>query len=680
MVELHTTASPWVRQWDKSMTSSKIVLGAASGAAGGAGLDVDEVFSTYLYTGTGSEQSINNGLDFGEGGSVWIKRRDFSGANHHWFNTASGRALNIMPNQPALQTSTSSQDFKSFNNNGFTLNATAYNTNINVNNGNYVSWSFRKAPKFFDVVTYTGDGSTTKTVSHSLGSTPALIFFKRTDADSNWVVYHANTPASGYTQPYLRLNATFATTSLGDYGNSLAPTSTVIRTPVHTNSGNTNDSVNVNGATYAAYIFAHNNNDGTFGPSGDQDIVKCGSYTGNASGTGPEINLGFEPQWLLVKNANNASGRWLLIDNMRGWGMGDADLFLNAHLSDAEMSSQNWFDITPTGFKVTNSNANVNGLNQEHIYMAIRRGGMSTPTVASDVFAVNETGTGDSPTNVWSIGFAPDMNINTRTSTGDNYILNRFVPQNNLYTNASNAEASASGNKIFAGPTGTLNLSTGWWSSTSDVISWSWKRAPSYFDVVAYTGASGNQTINHNLGVVPEMIWIKKRSESSYYGWPVYWGTTGNLYLNQNYYSGYASSNAVNHSNISATTFEVNNGNTEVNDVGETHIAYLFASLAGISKVGSFTHSNSSGATNVDCGFSNGARLVIFKRTDSTGDWYVVDSVRGITSGNDPYLELNTTDAEATSTELINPLNAGFTVQQYQGVVDGTYLFYAIAA
>ena len=95
--------------------------------------------------------------------------------------------------------------------------------------------------------------------------------------------------------------------------------------------------------------------------------------------------------------------------------------------------------------------------------------------------------------------------------------------------------------------------------------------------------------------------------------------------------------------------------------------------------MGSFTHSNSSGATNVDCGFSNGARLVIFKRTDSTGDWYVVDSVRGITSGNDPYLELNTTDAEATATELINPLNAGFTVQQYQGVVDGTYIFYAIA-
>ena len=88
---------------------------------------------------------------------------------------------------------------------------------------------------------------------------------------------------------------------------------------------------------------------------------------------------------------------------------------------------------------------------------------------------------------------------------------------------------------------------------------------------------------------------------------------------------------------------------------------------------------NSNGSLDVDCGFSNGSRFVLFKRTDSSGDWYIVDSVRGITSGNDPYLRLNLSNAEATSTELINPLSSGFTVQHNQGVVDGTYIFYAIA-
>ena len=37
---------------------------------------VDDVFSTFLYDGTGSAQSINNGIDLsGEGGLAWIKSR-----------------------------------------------------------------------------------------------------------------------------------------------------------------------------------------------------------------------------------------------------------------------------------------------------------------------------------------------------------------------------------------------------------------------------------------------------------------------------------------------------------------------------------------------------------------------------------------------------------------------------
>ena len=73
--------------------------------------------------------------------------------------------------------------------------------------------------------------------------------------------------------------------------------------------------------------------------------------------------------------------------------------------------------------------------------------------------------------------------------------------------------------------------------------------------------------------------------------------------------------------------------------------AYLFATLAGVSKVGGVTHSGSS--TDVDCGFSNGARFVMLKRTDALGDWYFWDSVRGIVAGNDPYLLLNTSAARS---------------------------------
>jgi hypothetical protein len=109
---------------------------------------------------------------------------------------------------------------------------------------------------------------------------------------------------------------------------------------------------------------------------------------------------------------------------------------------------------------------------------------------------------------------------------------------------------------------------------------------------------------------------------------------------------------------------------------------YLFASLNGISKIG--TYSGTGSNVNVDCGFTAGARFVLIKRTDSTGtDWYIWDTTRGIVSGNDPYLFLNSNAAQVTNTDYIDPLNAGFTVTSSAPAAlnasGGTYLFLAIA-
>jgi hypothetical protein len=123
------------------------------------------------------------------------------------------------------------------------------------------------------------------------------------------------------------------------------------------------------------------------------------------------------------------------------------------------------------------------------------------------------------------------------------------------------------------------------------------------------------------------------------------------------------------------------NTHTSVNASSGTYTAYLFATLAGVSKVGNYTGTGAD--LNVDCGFSAGARFVMIKRTDSAGDWYTYDSVRGIVAGNDPYLLLNDTDAEVTNTDFIDPLNAGFTAtsngSSTVNVDGGTYIFLAIA-
>ena len=112
-----------------------------------------------------------------------------------------------------------------------------------------------------------------------------------------------------------------------------------------------------------------------------------------------------------------------------------------------------------------------------------------------------------------------------------------------------------------------------------------------------------------------------------------------------------------------------------------TYVAYLFATLAGVSKVGSYTADGT--LTTIDCGFSAGARFILIKRYDAAGDWYYWDYSRGIVAGNDPYLLLNTNAAEVTGTDYIDPDNSGFQItaagSSTINVDTGEYIFLAIA-
>lgn len=135
-----------------------------------------------------------------------------------------------------------------------------------------------------------------------------------------------------------------------------------------------------------------------------------------------------------------------------------------------------------------------------------------------------------------------------------------------------------------------------------------------------------------------------------------------------------------------ASVFSLGNqgggGTYRLNGSGDTYIAYLWATVTGISKVGSYTGTGSD--LNVDCGFSAGARFILIKRTDSSSDgWYIYDSARGIVAGNDPYVLLNSTNAEVTNTDYIDPLSSGFTVTSSApadlNASSGTYIFLAIA-
>lgn len=112
-----------------------------------------------------------------------------------------------------------------------------------------------------------------------------------------------------------------------------------------------------------------------------------------------------------------------------------------------------------------------------------------------------------------------------------------------------------------------------------------------------------------------------------------------------------------------------------------TYVCYLFATCAGVSKCGTYT---GTGTTHqIDCGFTGGARFVLIKKTSGTGSWYVWDSARGIVSGNDPYLLLNSTAAEVTNTDYIDTYSAGFEISSTApseiNENGGSFIFLAIS-
>lgn len=115
---------------------------------------------------------------------VWIKHRDGT-YDHNLFDTERGVGKYIESNTNAAE-GTSSPRLNAFNNNGFSIGA---NAAVNATGNSFASWSFRKSP-MFDVVTWDGNGTAGRVISHSLGSVPGLIMIKSTTDATAWFTYH----------------------------------------------------------------------------------------------------------------------------------------------------------------------------------------------------------------------------------------------------------------------------------------------------------------------------------------------------------------------------------------------------------------------------------------------------------------------------------------------------------
>jgi hypothetical protein len=225
------------------------------------------------------------------------------------------------------------------------------------------------------------------------------------------------------------------------------------------------------------------------------------------------------------------------------------------------------------------------------------------------------------------------------------------------------------------------SFATGWPVGASSYSGLAFKRAPGFFDIMAYAGNSSARSIDHNLDATPELVIIKNRGLSS--NWPVYYsGATAGSYplLNRDLSAGARGYTIT----TSDTQLTFNNGDGDINSSGYNYIAYLFATVPGISKVGSYTGNGST--LNVNCGFSSGARFVLVKAVSHDGHWILFDSARGIVAGNDVGFYPNSSSAPLSGYDLIDPLSSGFTINNAGVNSFGgpnrsgyTYIFLAIA-
>jgi len=320
-----------------------------------------DYFNTKIWTGNGSAGNAQTGVGF-QPDWVWYKARS-QAYSHGLFDAVRGTSKQLYSNTTSDEATYSG--VTSFDSDGFTLGTDAGG---NGNGVTYVSWNWKagttsgiatngstvitpSAYSFnqtsgFSIVQYTGNGNTTTKVAHGLGSVPKMIIIKKTSAaGDNWKVYHVsigNTTA-------LQLDNDGGTSGGSDNFYDTTPDTVNFTLGNHT-------SVNANGATYIAYVFAEK-----------KGHSKFGSYAGNGNANGPFLYTGFKPAWIMFKRTDSSQS-WNMLDNKRS-PINAVDKYINAESNGAE-DTFSFGDFTSNGMKLRGTGTSFNASGGSYIYMA----------------------------------------------------------------------------------------------------------------------------------------------------------------------------------------------------------------------------------------------------------------------------------------------------------------------
>ena len=655
-------------------------------------------FNAVVYTGTSAVQSIT-GMGF-KPDLLWI--RDYSQSEaHFWQDSLRGSTWTIYSSSNANQFD-ETQAVTSFDADGFTL-GTYTGTNDNGYATIAYGWKAGGAPTAtnsagagnvptlgsimidgtastsalagtipatklsantnsgFSVVTYTGTGSA-GSYAHGLGGAPTCILTKKLDGTPrNWAVYHEGLTSATYE---LYLNTTGSEYNSNGAMYASAPSSTEV-------SIGTDDYINGSGSKYVAYNFKT-----TAG------FTKTGSYTGTGA-AGNYQETGFEPIMVIFKASSNTTN-WYLVDNKRSGGTGGANpltTYLMPNSTSGEQTGSDGVMFLDNGFSFEGSSFNNSGYSWVYIAIAAD-GSTTTPTLANSFDAeLFDPTTSSSALPVTGMGFKPDFVwAKYRDGAQSNYLVDSQRGLFSLMYSDRNDAAYTASSYVQSFDTDGITYVNNLFNRTGAdaCVAWGWKgggrgaintdgtnacivsaNAAAGFSIVKLNKDNTNtETFGHGLGVVPELIILKRTASAD--DWYVYHKDLGNstrISLNSD-------AAKVTGTGVWGSTTPTSSVFTLQNQSGGAHIAYCFASITNYSSIGTYTASGSAGSPTITTGFEPG--FVIIKNADRSQEWITIDSTRGLNKSLQP----NSNSAESVNGNIITTNATSFTIDVSGGGIN----------
>ena len=656
---------------------------------------LEDVFRSDYYTGNTAVSSGYGPNLLDNGGMTWTK---CTSATQYWSIRDTVRGANLWMSSSQSHANQTGNGSYAFLTTGQTSGTDGVNGD---SNQQFTSCSFRKAKGFFDIVSWSGNGSN-RTIAHNLGCVPGAIVVKKTNGVGNWIFGHKD--MNGGSNPWnynMRFNATDEQAANNTMWNDTAPTASSF-------SVGTSADVNETGGEYIAYLWASGDADSqVFGREGaETSIIKCGTYTGNSGSQ--SINVGFKPDWWIIKSIDSGGTTdWMWQDkfitgSVSKSGYSDNDrLYLSSNLGKQGLMrmapKSGGLNGNIKGFNIESEGTNYNTNGNRYIYIAVRSPDMNVCRdgstgvdgengVPSQYFTTSQ-GTTESncPPGCFPANFAPDvMYFREYVSSDNTYMGTRDCKtQGGAYTWQMNTTNDAS----------TGISSDAWWSSkgmhrnyNSQYQAWMWKKGPGCTHVW-YEGTNNNATIYHDLGAAPELIIWKalNRSDSN----PL-WHHGLNNGVNAKYYmvntasrNGQVDSrgdwipNTADGLDPTWNSFKVGTG-SPVNANSSMNVVSLYRSVPGMSKVG-YYQGDSNGQT-ITTGFQ--PRYMWLKRTNANDSrFYYLDTLRGWGAGDDEWLEFSAQSGQQ-GWNFGAPTSTGFTLTGGNGHTNATgnnYIYYAHA-